>query len=97
MVKELEDIVYLFPNMFDVEHHQSVLPKYEDENCPPSAPKLMPDADVIEYRQQITYNRMSHVGLSVLLAIMQYTVISNESATIFKLYILLDNTQLALH
>jgi len=40
---------------------------------------------------------MSHVGLSVLLAIMQYTVISNESATIFKLYILLDNTQLALH
>jgi len=40
---------------------------------------------------------MSHVGLSVLLAIMQYTVISNQSATIFKLYILLDNTQLALH
>lgn len=57
----------------------------------------MPDADVVGYRQRITYNRMSHVGLSVLLAIMQYTVISNESATIFKLYILLDDTQLALH
>ena len=57
----------------------------------------MPDADVIGYGQQITYNRMSHVGLSVLLAIMQYTVISYESAAIFKLYILLDNTQLALH
>lgn len=40
VVKELEDIVYLFPNMFDVEQHQSVLPKYDDENCPPSAPKL---------------------------------------------------------
>jgi hypothetical protein len=59
----------------------------------------MPDTDVIGYRQRITYNtrRMSHVGLSVLLAIMQYTVISNEIATIFKLYVLLDNTQLALH
>ena len=40
MVKELEDIVYLFPNMFDVEHHDSILPKYEDENRQPSAPKL---------------------------------------------------------
>lgn len=58
---------------------------------------ILPDADVILHRQQITCNRMSHVGLSVLLAIMQYTVISNQSATIFKLYILLDNTQLALH
>lgn len=57
----------------------------------------MPDADVIGYMQQITYNRMNHVGLLVLLTIMQYTVISNESATIFKLYMLLDNTQLALH
>lgn len=59
--------------------------------------KCMPNADVTGYRQQITCNRMNHVGLSVLLAIMQYTVISKESATIFKLYILLDNTQLALH
>jgi hypothetical protein len=40
VVKELENIVYLFPNMFDVEHHQSVLPKYEDENCPLSSPKM---------------------------------------------------------
>ena len=40
MVKEPEDIVYLFPNMFDIEQHQSVLPKYDDEKCPPSAPKL---------------------------------------------------------
>jgi hypothetical protein len=40
VVKELEDIVYLFRNMFDVEIHQSVLPEYEDETCPPSAPKL---------------------------------------------------------
>jgi len=39
VVKELEDIVYLNPNMFDVEHHQSLLPKYENEKCPPSAPK----------------------------------------------------------
>jgi hypothetical protein len=38
-LKELEDIVYLFANMFDFEH-QPVLPKYENENCPPSAPKL---------------------------------------------------------
>ena len=40
VVKDLEDIVYLFPNVFVVEHYQSVLPKYENENCPPSAPKL---------------------------------------------------------
>ena len=83
--------------MFDVEHHQSVLPSMKMRTVRLQLLNCLPDADVILHRQQINYNRMSHVGLSVLLTIMQYVVISKESATIFKLYIVLDNTQLARH
>ena len=68
MVKTLEDIVYLFPNMLDTisQFCQSMkvrTVRLQLLNC-------MPDSDVIGYRQQTTCNRMSHVGLSMLLAIM---------------------------
>ena len=55
VVKELEDIVYyLSPNMFDVEHHQSVLPSMKMRTVRLQLLNCFPDADVILYRQQIT-------------------------------------------